>query len=212
MIVCGAVMALFVMLKPAERMDVKRSPRARIKKIAVPGEEDTESSTDTACVARVNFYGVNAGDSIYDDGMLRIEAEEGRTRRSYALVEFVEPVDFFKSTLTFFAKAGGEAEAMEIGFTDLKRRTTPKEDMVTIDLEPDYKKLSVRGEDIRAYGIDKSRIASIKIGMRPARREKEALKQSAGRMRLQVKDIFCLSNSEYLDIEEKQAEHKSLLE
>ncbi|MCG8432384.1 MAG: hypothetical protein MJA29_14600, partial [Candidatus Omnitrophica bacterium] len=193
-IVCGAVMALFVMLKPAEQMDVKRSPRARIKKTAVVGEEeDTGPSTDTACVARVNFYGA-AGDTIYDDGMLRIEADEGRARRSYALVEFVEPVDFFKSTLTFFAKAGA-AETMEVGFTDVKRRTTPKEDMVILDLEPDYKKLSVRGEDIRAYGIDKSRITAIKIGMSPARREKGALKQAAGRMSLQVKDIFCLSNS-----------------
>lgn len=219
-VICVGIVVFFVLLKPADRMEVKREPRQTIKEATAASQEkkqlaeakkeepvQQEEAVPVQCIARVDFYGDASAEAKFDDGLIVMESN-GKSRWTYALVQFAKPIDFFTSTITFLAKGEGQAQAMEVGLTDVNRRTTAQDEHIRLALSDEYQKMSIRGKDIQSISLNKGKVSALKIAWQSPAGE-EPVDESCS---LYIKDVTCVSNQEYLDAEEKTAENQSLLE
>lgn len=147
-------------VEPKEQeYDMSRSFQKIIEKTIA---EKEKGAFDKENIDSVSFHGKAKEFSTISDGQI-VFVEGDKPSWGYMRITFKKPVDLWQSNITFFAKGVDAGQGISVAITDINRRTSPSNELYMINLSKDWEKISISVDDISAVGIDRSKVAQIKI-------------------------------------------------
>jgi hypothetical protein len=151
---------------------------------------DTKTS-GVSCVEGVSFLGaIDQAESSFSDDTITITSG-GTQRWAYAVLRFRKPFDLTQNTLVF--KIDVNLPSMiTVCFSDAERRTMGTDEVIALQVPADQT-VSISGRDIKSFGIDKARVASIKISFAAP----DGSVRSGGSV-ITISDIRVVSNTEFI--------------
>ncbi|MDD5069284.1 MAG: hypothetical protein PHV17_01000 [Candidatus Omnitrophica bacterium] len=128
----------------------------------LPKSADYPEGESSDVISEIHFYGAAKDEAKkMEENGLFIPVDSFSW--SYALVRFKNKVNLWDHCIVFSAKGVYGNEVLKVGVIDANRHTTAADKSYQVDLSTEWKKITIKAEDIKTLFVNKNCVIDLKL-------------------------------------------------